>query len=39
MFTYNDTEMKFCSWELYFENTYLANLNTERSTEEKFQNQ
>ena len=38
-FSLNDIEMKFCSWELYFVNTYLANLNTERSTEEKFQNQ
>ena len=32
-------EMKFCSWQLYFVNTYLANLNTERSAEENFQNQ
>lgn len=38
-FSLNDMEMKFCSWQLYFVNTYLANLNTERSAEENFQNQ
>ena len=35
-FALNDIEMKFCSWELYFVNTYLAILNTEVALTKSF---